>query len=181
MDTINAFVSTAIAIAYLIGIFSFIYGLVGFKNHSRNPQQWPLSTCIMNVLVGAMMLSLPSIYSVIVNSTIKDRWNDRSPLEIEANVGDLDDLEDSFFGRYLPGETAQIVIALMYFVGLVAFIRGLMMLRYVGLNSMNMPAGANGGLTRGVTHMLGGVVVMNLTTISCIMANTLGIDSLCVG
>lgn len=178
MDIIDDFVKLTVSICYLIGIVTFIYGLLGFKYNSSNPQQFPISNCFMNVLTGSFFLSMPTVYSVLKRSTLDDSWNESSPLSLEAHTDGLGDFSGSFFGSYMPEETGRAVVGFVYLIGLISFARGLYRLKYVGLNQMNSPSGQ--GMGGALSHMIGGVLVMNIIDVSCIVGETVGMDQLCL-
>lgn len=178
--TINALGSLIVAGCYLIGTITFIYGLYGFKAHTNQPQQFPISTCVMNLLTGVILLSLPVFYSILKRSTIDPGWNEgaRVALSVGPHVADV---RGSFIDTYLPGETAEAVIGFIFLVGLWSFAKGVYRLRFVGLSQMHAPPGAGQGLGNAITHMVGGMLVMNITHVSCIIGETFNLNILCIG
>lgn len=178
--TIDAIASLIVAGCYLVGIMTFIYGIYGFKAHSSAPQQFPIATCVMNLLTGVFLLSMPTFYGILKRSTIDPGWNDdsRKALSVGPHV---DDVRGSFIETYMPGETANAIIGFIFLVGLYNFAKGIYKLRFVGLGQMHAPQGQGAGLGNAFTHMIGGMLVMNITTVSCIIGETFNFDILCMG
>lgn len=177
---IKPMVALVVSIGYLIGLVLFITGLYGFKKHSENPQQFTIAYCVMNMATGILLLLSGYFYSSLKSSTIDQGWSfdGESALSIDnAALADVGSMSNSLLGQYLPEQTIAMLIGFVYLVGLIAFIKGIYMLKNVG--SVN--SGHEGGIGKALTHMAGGLVSMNIVQFSCIMGNATGISMLCIG
>lgn len=176
-DVFGPIISLTVSIAYLIGVIVFILGLYGLKKHNENPQHYTIAYCVMNMLTGTFLLLCGTIYGIVRNSTLGGDWDtDNSALSITKHADvSMGDISKSFFAEYIPPQTIMLILGFIYFVGLVAFIRGIFLLKNVG--SVNN--GSQGGIGKSLTHMLGGVITMNITYFACLVGNTIGLTMLC--
>ena len=62
--SIGALAKLFMAVSYLAGIGFVLAGMLGFKAHKENAQQYPLSKAIVLVAVGAGLVFLPSIITI---------------------------------------------------------------------------------------------------------------------
>jgi len=56
------------AAAYIIGLILLISGALSLKKHSENPASEPLGKGLGRVLVGGVVMSLPTLANLITNS-----------------------------------------------------------------------------------------------------------------
>lgn len=54
--------------AYVAGVGFALAGILAFKSHKDNPQQNPLSKCVVLIVVAACLLFLPAIMKVAGSS-----------------------------------------------------------------------------------------------------------------
>lgn len=60
-DNITPLASFLVIISYVAGIAFALTGILQFKAHKDNPQQTPLSKPLIYIVVGSLLLFLPSI------------------------------------------------------------------------------------------------------------------------
>jgi len=66
MESLGSF---AYAVAFLIGLFLFINGLINIKKYADNPQQNPLTKPLLYFVVGAFMMGLTA-WNTMVSETV---------------------------------------------------------------------------------------------------------------
>lgn len=77
----------AIALSYLLGLLFGILGLLKLKEHVENPQQMPLRTPIIRLLVGGALVSIPGIMMAVSNLIGGSNLDNQSTLQ--TLFGDL--------------------------------------------------------------------------------------------
>lgn len=173
-------VDLVIGIGYVMGILLVISGLLYFKKNSENPQQFTIQTATWTLLSGVLLLSSAWVYSMLQQTIIPssgDWGTDSSVLAIDRQLADeVGEVGQSYLGTMMPESTAVLLLGFVYVVGLIAFVRGIYLLKNVGSMDQN-----SGGTAKALTHMLGGFVTMNIMDFSCLVGNTLGISMLCGG
>ena len=180
MDTINSVLGLIVSLAYLSGLCMALSGLYMFRRASKGEPGATNREAAQLFLVGCLLLILPTVYSVIKATTIDPSWSGDglNALAIDENI-DVDGINGgSFFGKYIPAESMRLLVGFVYIIGLLAFVRGVALLRHLGLASS---AHNQGGAKKPLTHMAGGVLVMNITTVGCWVFNAIGISMLCGG
>lgn len=173
-------VELIVGIGYLMGILLIVSGLLYFKKNSENPQQFPIQTATWTLISGVLLLSSAWLYSTIQQTVIPSsgEWStDASVLAIDRQLADeMGNVGNSYLGTMLPESTAVLLLGFVYIVGLIAFTRGIYLLKNVGSMDQN-----SGGTAKALTHIGGGFVTMNIMDFSCLIGNTLGISMLCGG
>jgi hypothetical protein len=126
------------------------------------------------------LLSSAWLYSTIQQTIIPTNggWGtDSSLLAIDRQMADeVANVGSSYLGNMMPESTAMLLLGFVYIVGLIAFVRGIWLLKNVGSMDQN-----SGGTAKALTHLLGGFVTMNIMEFSCLVGTTLGISMLCAG
>lgn len=143
--------------AFVIGMGLVAGSVLKLRQAGQNAQHhhggWgaPLS----GMVAGSMLLYLPSALDSMMMTTF-------------GNTSVL-----SYSGGALPEQSAMVMKAVVGFiqlVGLIAFIRGWMLVRKAG-DSNNQ----NGEIGRGITHIVGGVLTINLVATVQMFGATLGL------
>lgn len=178
MDDIKALSSLVVAVGFLIGLILFIYGVYGFKKNADSPQQFPISMCIGNCVTGMFLLASSFMYSAFRGTFIGDNWQgDRAGLSLDRHMSGSsgNNMPDNFLTRALTPEARNVIIAFVFLVGLIAFIRGLFLFRDFGERSKS------GGSSTAMAffHVIGGIICMNILMFSCIFAKTFNIPHIC--
>lgn len=134
----------ATAIAYVTGMYFITWGVVKLKQYGESRTmmsgQHHLSEPMGYIIVGALLLYLPSSVQVGMSTF----WTNPNP-----------------YG-YIPqtdqwSQFINICFMIVQFVGIVAFIRGLIILSHIG--------GHHGGqnvLAKGLMHIIGGLFCINI-------------------
>lgn len=146
------------AIAYVIGMYLIIYGVVQLKHFGESrtmgSQDNGLMKPIAYLVVGSLLLYLPTSVQVGMSTF----WGTPSPISYVSGTDQWTQFINDCF----------LVVELF---GTIAFIRGLLMLTSVGGQG-----GQPGTLSKALTHIIGGLLCINVYQFMQMIMNTLGIS-----
>lgn len=146
------------AISYVMGMFFIVNGILKLKQYGEArtmmSQEQKLGPSIVYLAVGAMLLYLPTSVQVGMSTF----WAQPNP------YGYLEETEQwqVFLG---------ICFSIIQLIGVIAFIRGLVLLSHIGGHSQQ------GTLSRGLTHIIGGIFCINIYQFVQVILMTLGIQT----
>jgi intracellular multiplication protein IcmC len=162
MQSIERMVSGA---AYLIGIVFAMKALMSLKElgESRSAQSGKsgVKEPLMYFLVAGILIYLPTGFQIAMNSTF-GYSNVLAYAPINSNNSTLDVL---FGSNSTAGKSLSIIIQTL---GLIAFVRGWVLVAKT--SSTGQPPGGTG---KGMVHVFGGVLAMNIVGTLQIINNTL--------
>ncbi len=145
------------ALAYVIGFVLVIRGIMQLKHmgemRTQMSHEHHLSRPLTMIIVGALLIYLPSA----VQTGLSTFWAEPNPY---GYLTQSDQWQ----------QTINVCFSIIQFIGVVAFIRGLVMMSKVG-------HGHQGSLVRAVTHIIGGIFCINLYDFIQMVFATLGIQS----
>ncbi len=154
----------------LIGAFSYIAGIVliaralflfkAMGEHPGQGQKGELAGPIVALSVGAVLLYLPSSISMSLNTIFSSTsLGTASELFSYTSTGDVVNWQ----------EMADVLVSYMKILGLIAFVRGWIMISKVG-HSQGQP----GQLSKGVVHIISGILLINIIDTLKILGTTFG-------
>lgn len=147
------------AIAYVIGMVFIISGVIKLKHAGEMRMQMSpehsIKGPIILIVIGAMLLYLPSSVQIGMSSF----WTEPNPYGYTQDK----DQWAQFFNN---------IFMVVQLFGVIAFIRGLVLL--ASLNHHGQP----GTFGRGMTHIIGGILCINIYQFVHVVMITFGIDSL---
>ncbi len=146
------------ATAYVIGIWFMIAAVMELKkigqSQSAQTTQGTVGPPLIKFVIGAVLIYLPTTIDVGVASL----WGTGSvPPGYPSKSGDP-------FGPAKEG-----AIAIVRVVGYVSFVRGLIMLSHSADQGSQQ-----GGVGKGIMHLVGGILAINVVGTINIISNTLG-------
>ena len=152
--------------AYLIGIVFAIKALLSLKEMAERTAssataKGSIKEPLMYFLVAAMLIYLPTAFQVMMNTTF-GYSNILAYAPINSNNSTLDIL---FGQNSAVGESLAIIIQT---IGLIAFVRGWVLIAKTA--SQGQPPGGTG---KGLVHVFGGILAMNIVGTLQIINNTL--------
>ncbi len=151
--------------AYIMGISFAVKAIFSLKQYGEARTQMSSGTSIKEpaiyFLVASMLLYLPSAFKVFMNTTF-GYSTVLAYAPISSNNGSLDVL---FGQNSAVGASLAIIIQT---IGLIAFIRGWVMIARTA-SSGSQP----GGTGKGLMHIFGGILAMNIVGTLQIINNTL--------
>lgn len=146
------------AVAYVLGMVFIFNGLLKLKEYGEARTQMSrehrLSQPLIFLGVGAALLYLPTSVQVGLSTF----WAEPNPYAY------LDKSADPWF------DVIKICFTIIQFVGVIAFIRGLVILTRLGGYG-----GGHGELGKGLTHIIGGILCINIYQFVQVIMMTLGI------
>lgn len=167
---LNAIMPLFGSLAVVVGIALVGTGIYMFYARQQNPNQYPISRCIYTIVSGTLLITFSEAYDVLKASSIDSSGfgsSSRNILAVDQNA--LANINRSggvgILGRMMPANMALMVVGWCYIIGLGAFLRGLYLIKEIGNPQ------AQHGFGKTITHMLGGVFLMNLTESACILAS----------
>ena len=151
------------AIAYVTGMYFVFHGILLLKQYGEQRTQMSgqhhLKGPIIFVLMGALLLYLPSSVQVGMSTF----WTQPNPYGYMQQQDQWSQLFKNVF----------MVVQL---IGVIAFIRGLILLTHLGGHG-----GQPGTFAKGMTHIIGGILCINIYQFVQVVMVTLGIQSIVGG
>ncbi|TAK74365.1 MAG: hypothetical protein EPO11_07015 [Gammaproteobacteria bacterium] len=148
--------SMVTAIAYVLGFYMVIMGIVGLKHagemRSMMSQEHSLKGPVILLAIGALLIYLPTS----VNVGMSTFWTDPNPY----GYSEYSDEWSQFI---------NVCYLIVQFIGTIAFIRGLIVLSHTA------DRGAHGSFSRGLTYIIGGVLCINIYQTVQVIFATFGI------
>lgn len=152
------------AVAWICGIVLIWKGITGFKIFATqtfgSAQRGEMSGPIVYLMVGAILCYLPTTYEVGLFTIFN-----------KAEVGNEQDL----VAYLIPNaeekwvDIALVLVKYMMLVGFIAFVRG-----WLILSKMGQSGAQPGSMGKGLVHVIGGILLMNIPDFMQIMAQTFG-------
>lgn len=148
------------AIAYVLGLYFMIHGVILLKHagemRTQMSHEHHLTKPMLFLAIGAMLTYLPTT----VHIGLSTFWTNPNP------YGYLQ-MKDQWF------QFINICFLIVQFVGVLSFIRGLVILKDLGGHG-----GGQSNFAKGLTHIIGGVLCINIYQFVQVVLITLGIQPL---
>ena len=158
-DNLPAVIRLTTAFAYVLGTLFVISGLSDLKTigHSSSmQQQTSMSGPLMKILMGVMLIYLPSTR----DSLMLTFWQTDSIVEYTGGGGQFAQMKEG-------------IVLLIRTLGYIALVRGLVVLSRVGYQG-SQP----GTVGKGFLYIIGGVLAINIVATIEIVQNSLGISGI---
>lgn len=147
------------AIAYVIGMAFVISGVMQLKHvgemRTQMSHEHHLTGPILKILVGAMLLYLPTSVHVGMSTF----WANPNPYGYVIQ-------QDQWT------QFVNVCFLVVQLIGTIAFIRGLIILSHMGGGH-----GQQGQLSKGLTHVIGGIFCINIYQFLQFVLGTIGIHT----
>lgn len=148
----------ATALAYVIGMYLIIYGILKLKHFGEQrtmmSSEHGLAGPLIMMTIGAVLLYLPTSVQVGMSTF----WSAPNPYGYVQQTDQW-------------GEFLSVCFSIIQFVGVLAFIKGMVILSHLGSSH-----GSQGSLSRGLTHIIGGILCINIYMTVHTILNTLGVQ-----
>ena len=158
-DAVSIF-DLLISFCYLAGALFVARGIFDFKvygeQRTASAQQHSLRTPITYVTVGIFLLYAPNTITLLSESWLMQ------PTVMLAYLNP----ENASAGSSTWESLAVAMFTLIQICGLISFIRGCFMLTHIG-------GGQHGGTAKGMTHIVSGIVMLNLQSFLQILDNSI--------
>ena len=153
------------ALSYVMGVALVIRGLMMYRIFANqtygSAQRGEIAGPIVFLIVGIVMLYFPHSIDVSMQTVFGT-----------TEFGRLDELTayQNIHNRENWYQVENISVKYLKLIGLIAFIRG-----WVILSKMGHPGAQPGSIAKGIVHVIGGVLLINLIGTIKILGNTFGI------
>lgn len=146
------------AFGYIAGMYFIIMGIMKFKHMGESrtmmSQEHSIKGPLIFIAIGTALIFLPSAVSVGMSTF----WNDPNPLGYE-------DASAQWSGIFTA------CFAAVQLLGVIAFIRGLLILSHLAGQS----GGQQGSLAKAMTHIVGGIFCINIYGFTKVILATIGV------
>lgn len=160
----NSLVVLVRALSYIIGLTLIVRGVMMYRIFATqtmsSAQKGEIAGPLVFLMVGAFLLYFPSTLATSLTSVFGDN-NVAGSTELIA-YKDLSGLQ-----KWTA--ISDVVVKYMYLIGLIAFVRG-----WVILSKMGHSGAQPGSLGKGIIHVIGGVLLINVVKTFNVLATTLG-------
>lgn len=158
---IDSMRSLVFTISYFLGFTITIAGIYKAKDYAENPQQTKFITPAMYFIVGILCMWMPEFMKAMLmtlySSPTIDPFNYSPASEGGENVA----------------LTMSIIIMFIQLVGVIGFLRGILLLKGLGQSGgQNQDA-----LAKALTHILGGILAVNIVGTAGLIAATFGMEN----
>lgn len=157
-NTIPALTRFATAFAYVFGMVLVILGVVQLKHagemRTQMSHEHHLTKPLLMIAMGTLLIYLPSA----VNMGLTTFWAEPNPY---GYIEQTDQWQ----------EVINVCFAVVQFIGVVAFIRGLILLSRAG------EGGHQGNFGKGMMHVIGGIFCINIYQVIQVVFATIGVQT----
>ncbi len=153
-------------IAILCGTFMMVRGLMKASKYGFDPKTNSVTSILANIIFGALLMTIGQNLDYMVGSifgvrTSMDQITQGTVLSW-AFVSDLGGGSAQF------ATAVAAALGFVQLIGVIAFVRGWLVMKKV------VEGGGNVTLAQGITHILGGVLAINIASFIKIMDSTFG-------
>ena len=180
---INPALGMLMGVSFIIGVIFILRGLLSLRSFSLPMNQatrpGELSGPLLDLLIGTVMVYIPTSTDVLTNtffgaglpSMFPNSGGGAFVPRIE-NLGQASDQVMGYAPQSLESQWATLVDTVVYFmefIGFLAFMRGWIILSQAGHHS-----GQPGNISRGLVHIVGGILAINFLPLVNAISNTIG-------
>lgn len=152
------------ALSYVIGVALVVRGLMMYKifgsQTMASAQKGEFAGPLVFIIVGAILIYYPST----LDTSLKTLFGTTAlkPTNQLMNYASLEKTEQW-------RDLSDVIVKYIYLIGLIAFIRG-----WVILSKMGHSGSQPGSIGKGIIHIVGGVLLINIVATVNILAETFG-------
>lgn len=180
---LNPTLGLLMGISFIIGVVFVLRGLILLRSFSLPMNQatrpGELSGPLISILVGTIMIYIPTSTDVISNTFFGSGLPSIFPGSTSGtfvprieNLGRASDQIMGYAPQALEGQWATLidtVVFYMQFIGFLAFMRGWIIIAQAGQHH-----GQPGTMSRGLIHIVGGILAINFLPLVNAITNTIG-------
>ncbi len=166
-----------LALTPLLGFVVFGTGIYQFYKHSKTrDERYGVASSVFKIIAGAMLVSINWLYAFLVNSFVTGDnasiAGSRMLLAVDAQMAQATSV--TIANDVIPASTISGLLGFVAFVGIVAFINGLMALKNLGDGRHD-----ERDLYKALTRIIAGLVCLNIKWFSCFMGSIFGVTMFC--
>lgn len=158
-------------ISYVAGIFFIFRSLVLFKKFGMGQSQGDMGQPLLYLAVGTVLIFLPTTTDVTMNSLFGQT---RSIFSGNVNYSALGTGQSlmSYGNSSSIGNQwasfANTLVLYMQFLGFISFVKG-----WFIIAKSHSPSQQGGGVSKGITHIIGGIALINIVGVANIVSATI--------
>lgn len=161
----------------LLGFVIFGSGIYQFYKHSKTKdERYGVASSVFKIIVGAMLVSINWLYAFLVNSFVTGEngsiSGSRMLLAVDAQMAEGSAV--TVASNVIPASTVSGLLGFVAFVGIIAFINGLLALKNLGDGRHD-----ERDLYKAITRIVGGLVCLNIKWFSCFLGSVVGVSMFC--
>lgn len=153
-----------VALAFVIGAMLVVRGLMMYKvfgtQTMASATKGEFAGPLVFILVGAVLMYLPSTYNTSLTTIFG--LNNIAPVSQLISYASVTKTEQW-------QQLSEVIVDYIYLIGLIAFIRG-----FVILSKMGHSGAQPGSIGKGLIHVVGGILLINIVATVNILATTFG-------
>jgi hypothetical protein len=177
----KVFTNFAINLGRLVGFILFGVSWYALKKNAENPNQYPLSMVIWGMISGVLLQIAGILYSAFYNTFMDESKSlDNSFLALDVDsINSLAGTDEttSILGQMVPAETMAMILGLLYFIGVLSFLKGIYLIKDTGQQNNHGGGESSGG--KAVVHMVAGFIAMHITYFGCAVEASFGFGLMC--
>jgi hypothetical protein len=182
LNEFKVYTNFAINVGRLAGFILFAVSWYTLKKHAENPNQYPLSMVIWGMVSGLFLQIAGMLYSAFYNTfmgTAEVLDNSFLALDVDAinSMAGASGTTQSILGRMVPAETMAMVLGVLYFIGVLSFLKGIYLVKDTGQQNNQGGGESSGG--KAIVHMVAGFVAMHVTFFGCAIEASFGFGLMC--
>ncbi len=167
----------ALDLTPLLGFVVFGVGIYQFYKYSKTrDERYGVASSVFKIITGAMLVSINWLYGFLVNSFVtgSDSSISGSRMLLAVDAQMAEGAAVSVATSVIPASTISGLLGFVAFVGIVAFINGLMALKNLGDGRHD-----ERDLYKALTRIIAGLVCLNIKWFSCFMGSIFGVTMFC--
>ena len=157
----DPFVWMLTVISYTVGVFLLIRGLVKAAKHGTDPRAYSLPAILSNLVVGAALVTVGTSLDMMLATVFGGHG---------VTAGNVASWKFVTTAGASTSFITAITAALTFFqiIGIIGFIRGFLIIKNA------IEGGGQATVAQGITHIIGGVLAINIYLWLQILDNTFG-------
>ncbi len=164
MNAFNSIEHLIVAITYIIGLSLIVRGVMMYRVFATqtmsSAQKGEIAGPMVHIIIGALLLYIPSTLTTSLTTVFGN-----------SDIGQVGDLiaYQSLSGSEKWQALTQVIVEYMILIGLIAFVRG-----WVILSKMGHSGAQPGSMGKGLIHVIGGILLVNIVDTVNILSCTFG-------
>lgn len=164
----NSLVLLVVAISYVTGISLVVRGLMMYRIFANqtfgSAQRGEMAGPLVFIIVGTILIYFPST----LNTSVSTLFGSMDADIISAGASEMIGYQSLSKVEHWQ-EIADVVIKYVKFIGLIAFVRG-----WIILSKMGHSGSQPGSVGKGTIHIIGGILLINIVDTFNMLATTFG-------
>lgn len=175
-DVLNPAMGMLLAFSFVMGVFFIVKGLMMLRSFSipltQATKPGELSGPLVYIFVGAVLLYIPTSTDVLTQTLF---GKETGIFEGSGGLEQMGSASDQLMGYGVSTSVEShwatmidTIVLYMQFIGFLAFMRGWLLIAHAG-----QPGVQPGTISRGMVHIVGGILAINFLPLANIVINTL--------